>query len=107
MATIDPNRDLLTVIVSFDVKPGEQEEVFDEIRRFVDDVVRQQPGFVSSALHKSGDGRRILNYAQWESRAAYDAFRTHPRVIEGSRAILSRKPDGREYEVAYAVSADG
>ncbi len=28
----------------------------------------RQPGFVSISLHRSLDGRRIVNYIQWQSR---------------------------------------
>jgi heme-degrading monooxygenase HmoA len=28
----------------------------------------RQPGFISISLHRSLDGRRIVNYVQWQSR---------------------------------------
>ena len=28
----------------------------------------RQPGFISISLHRSLDGRRIVNYIQWQSR---------------------------------------
>ena len=28
----------------------------------------RQPGFISVSLHRSLDGRRIVNYIQWKSR---------------------------------------
>ncbi|MDI3390359.1 antibiotic biosynthesis monooxygenase [Streptomyces sp. B-S-A8] len=34
-----------------------------------------QPGLVSGNFHPSTDGRSVVNYAQWESKDAYDAFR--------------------------------
>jgi heme-degrading monooxygenase HmoA len=28
----------------------------------------RQPGFISISVHRSLDGRRIVNYVQWQSR---------------------------------------
>lgn len=33
-----------------------------------------QPGLVSGNFHTSFDGLSVINYAQWESKDAYDAF---------------------------------
>ena len=39
---------------------------------FFEDVVSKQPGLVSTNFHKSLDGTRILNYAQWESKEDWE-----------------------------------
>ncbi|WP_157467745.1 antibiotic biosynthesis monooxygenase [Frankia sp. QA3] len=33
-----------------------------------------QPGLVAGNFHRGVDGRSVVNYAQWESQEAYDAF---------------------------------
>jgi heme-degrading monooxygenase HmoA len=37
-------------------------------------VMRKQPGFISANLHKSLDGKRIVNDAQWRSREDFEAM---------------------------------
>lgn len=36
--------------------------------------MRHLPGFVSANIHKSHDGRRVVNYAQWRSREDFEAM---------------------------------
>jgi heme-degrading monooxygenase HmoA len=51
--------------------------------------MKRQPGFVSTQLHRAiGESPTYLNYAVWESTAAFRAAFTHP----GFRAKLSDYP---------------
>ena len=41
--------------------------------------MQRQPGYISTQLHRAiGDGCTYLNYAIWESNAAFRAAFTHP-----------------------------
>jgi heme-degrading monooxygenase HmoA len=41
--------------------------------------MKRQPGFISTQLHRAlGDSPTYLNYAVWESTAAFKAAFTHP-----------------------------
>ncbi len=52
-------------------------------------VMKRQPGFISTQLHRAiGDSPTYLNYAVWESTAAFRAAFTHPEF----RAKLSAYP---------------
>jgi heme-degrading monooxygenase HmoA len=65
------------------------EETF--LRVWQDDAVfmKRQPGFISTQLHRAvGDSPTYLNYAVWESTAAFRAAFTHPEF----RAKLSAYP---------------
>jgi heme-degrading monooxygenase HmoA len=56
-----------------------------------DDAVfmKQQPGFISTQLHRAiGDSPMYLNYAVWESTALFKAAFTHPTF----RAKISAYP---------------
>ncbi len=44
--------------------------------------MRHMPGFISANLHVSADRRHIANYAQWRSRADYDAMLKNPECFE-------------------------
>jgi len=57
------NTEMVTQITVIDAEPGKQAEALSlmaERAKFM----AQQPGFVSISLHRSLDGRRIINYVQ-------------------------------------------
>src|ERR1700693_4312966 len=57
----------VTQITVIEPEPGKQAEALSlmtERARFM----ARQPGFISISLHRSLDGRRIVNYIQWQSR---------------------------------------
>ncbi|RQT17046.1 antibiotic biosynthesis monooxygenase [Burkholderia contaminans] len=46
------------------------------------EFMKQQPGFISTQLHRAlGDSPTYLNYAIWESTAAFRAAFTHPEFV--------------------------
>ena len=66
----------VTQITIIDAEPEKQAEalaIMAERARFM----ARQPGFISISLHLGLDGRRIVNYIQWETRdllrAAYQS----------------------------------
>ena len=53
--------------------------------------MKRQPGFISTQLHRAlGDSPTYLNYAVWDSTAAFKAAFTHPDFQARSR--LTRPP---------------
>ena len=51
--------------------------------------MKQQPGFISTQLHRAlGDGPAYLNYAVWEPTAHFRAAFSHPQF----RASLAAYP---------------
>ncbi len=61
------------------------------LERWEDDAafMKRQPGFISTQLHRAiGESPTYLNYAVWESTAAFRAAFTHPEF----RAKLSLYP---------------
>lgn len=61
MPTIAKNNDVVTVIIIFAVEPEQQQELIEAIAEFLETAVKQQLGFVSSSIHKSLDGVRMIN----------------------------------------------
>lgn len=46
------------------------------------EFMKRQPGFISTQLHRAiGDSPTYLNYAVWESTAAFRAAFTHPQFV--------------------------
>ena len=68
MPEIRPHGGHVTQITTAEVEDGRQ----DELLRLMTERARfmaTQPGFISISLHRSLDGRRVVNYVQWASRA--------------------------------------
>ncbi|HYQ67132.1 putative quinol monooxygenase [Actinophytocola sp.] len=65
-------------LVTFIVEPAHQQEIAEIIVDQVERTVAHRPGFVSATYHLSLDGTEIMNYAQWASKDAFDAFAEDP-----------------------------
>lgn len=88
--TIDPNLDLMTLINVFEVDPARCDELVEDLVTATDETISGLDGFLSANIHRSDDGTRVVNYAQWASRAAYQAMLGHPDVqthLESAAAI--------------------
>ena len=104
MPTIAKNNDVITVIIIFAVEPERQQELIDAIAEFLEIAVKHQPGFVSSSIHRSLDGVRVMNYAQWQSQEDYQAFINNSDVQSQSAKLSNfHLLDSHVYEVAISV----
>lgn len=77
MSHIRTDNQPVTQITVVEPEPGRQAEalsVMTERARFM----ARQPGFVSISLHRSLDGRRIVNYIQWQNRDLLQAAHKSP-----------------------------
>ena len=107
MATLSLDNSLTTVMVIFTVEPKQQQELIEAIKEFLE-TVKTQPGFVSANLHKSIDGVKVVNYAQWSSRSAYESFVNNQEVQ--SKAAKLREftpPDSHVYEIVTSETKVG
>ena len=59
MTTIAENSGLATFINVFTVEPSNQQALVDLLAHATETIVRDVPGFVSAALHRSVDGARV------------------------------------------------
>ena len=78
MPQIQSSDQRVTQITIVEADPGKQDEALSlmtERARFMS----RQPGFVSISLHRSLDGRRIVNYIQWSSREQLQAAHHSPQ----------------------------
>lgn len=67
--------------------------------------MRAQPGFISANLHKSLDGTRVVNYAQWRSKAEFEAMLQNPdcKPHMGECAKLAQRFEPMLYSVASVL----
>ncbi|HKT20777.1 MAG TPA: antibiotic biosynthesis monooxygenase family protein [Stellaceae bacterium] len=95
--------------VGFEPEPGEPEEALGlmaERARFM----ARQPGFLSMALHRSLDGKRIVNCIHWKSRELLQSAHRSPEFRkEWSRLDdLTDEIDPHLYEeVDFAAGHSG
>jgi len=95
----------VTQITVVEAEPDRQSEalsVMMERARFM----QQQPGFVSISVHRSLDGRRLVNYVQWESRDLLQAAHKAPEFRKEWTRFdrLTDDIDPHLYEVAHVAS---
>ncbi len=103
MPEIRRGGDGVTQITTAEVGDGQHQ---DELLRLMTERARfmaTQPGFISISLHRSLDGRRVVNYVQWESReqlaAAHRAPEFRSRWPEVGKAAEDIEP--ALYEIVH------
>jgi heme-degrading monooxygenase HmoA len=77
--TIDEKRPLLTLINIYEVAPEKQAELV-QLLAATEKVMRHQHGFVSVNIHRSLDGTRVANYAQWASKQDFERMMKSPEA---------------------------
>jgi quinol monooxygenase YgiN len=106
MIRIQTDHQQITQITVVEAEPQKQQEalsVMAERARFMS----RQPGFVSISLHRSLDGRRIVNYVQWQNRELLRQAHESPDFRKAWRQFddLTDQIDPHLYEVAEVMDA--
>ena len=91
---------LVTLINIFETRPEQQQALIDRLSRFAEEV-KEEPGFIGTALHRSTDGTHVVNYAQWRSEADYASFVQKYSEQFATHLQLAGRVDPHLYEVAY------
>jgi len=79
-ATIRPDSGLTTLINIFAVEPDNRDRLVALLKAGTDEWISKVPGFVSSTLHISRDGRRVVIYGQWRDAESIAAMRQSPQM---------------------------
>ena len=91
---------LVTVINVFETTPEQQQELIDAWIRFAEEV-KEEPGFIAAALHKSTDGIRVINYAHWRSEADFGRFLNKADGQFEQWGWHATRVDPHTYDVVY------
>jgi heme-degrading monooxygenase HmoA len=91
---------LVTLINVFETKPEQQQGLIEQWVRFTE-AVRNEPGYVGTALHKSTDGTRVINYAHWRSQADFDSFLHRHGADFTQFGQNASRIDPHTYDVVY------
>jgi quinol monooxygenase YgiN len=108
MATITKGRDLLTLVNVFTVKPEDQEKLVQLLVDATEQTMKLLPGFISASIHKSRDGTKVINYAQWSSQKDFEAMLQNPQAkphMAAAAALATFEPILCEVADSIAVDA--
>lgn len=105
LTKISKTAELVTLINIFVVEPENQQLLVDLLVEATEDVMCKLPGFISANIHKSLDGTRVTNYAQWRSVEDFRALFQNPDARAHMPAIGKiAKSDPTLYEVCYTLN---
>src|SRR5215208_2290264 len=103
MVTIAKDNDVVILINVFTVPQEDQQRLVDVLAEATQKVIRKQPGYVSANIHRSLDGKRVTNYAQWRSREVFEAMLHNQEAAEhrGEAARIAERFEPHLYEVSF------
>ena len=106
MVTISKDNKVMTLINVFTVEPENQQKLVDLLIEATEKTMKNISGFVSASIHKSADGVRVTNYAQWRSREDFAAMLKNPEATAHMKPITEIATfDAHTYEVVESMSA--
>jgi hypothetical protein len=98
-ATVEQAAALTTMINVFTVEPENQQQLIEtwlkEGKQF-----EALPGFISATLHRSTDGKRVINYAQFQKAEDWLDISRRAGQLFGSFRTISQS-DPHLYEIVY------
>ena len=86
MTTIEIGSRVFTLINVFTCDPERQEKLVTLLKDATEKTMKRMPGFISANIHRSFDGQRVVNYAQWKDKESFEAMRAHPDAIPHMKA---------------------
>ena len=106
MSPIGVSKTPISVINVITVSPQLQETMVKAAEQMLHQVMRRLPGFLSAAVYRSLDERRVTIHAQWESADAFNRASRNPGVISQMRAFLEiAQLEWHVYERVYSTTA--
>ncbi|WP_347901210.1 antibiotic biosynthesis monooxygenase [Pseudomonas purpurea] len=72
MQSDEKNRSF-TQLIEFEIEPHQQQGLVSALSAQTERLAQGYSGFLSASVQASDDGRRVLNYLQWQTREAGEA----------------------------------
>jgi heme-degrading monooxygenase HmoA len=104
--TIRPGGKLVNLISIFSVDNLNQPALLKTLQDGTETFFSQMPGFISSTVLVSKDGKRVINYSQWRSVGDIAAFRQDGRFLpylQQLRALASI--ESSEFDAVHSQGA--
>lgn len=73
-----------TQLIEFEIEPHQQPALVSALSLQTERLAQRYSGFLSASIQASDDGRRVLNYLQWQSR---EAGKPRFRVLKAASRI--------------------
>lgn len=108
MTTLDPKDGYYILINTFEVSPKNADQLAKVLHE-ASGPISQMQGFISANLHVSADRKRVVNYAQWRTRADFEAFQKNPDAQPHMKqaADLAESYEPVLYDLRYVVGRSG
>jgi heme-degrading monooxygenase HmoA len=104
MVAITKTDRVTTLINVFTLEPANQPHLVKMLVEATNEIMKHLPGFISTSIHASTDGTRVINYAQWRSREDFEAMLKNPEAQAHMKAIAEfAEPDAHLYGVAQVI----
>ena len=106
MPSIDSEQSLATLITVHECAPENQQALVDLLLEAAGAIYANAPGFVSATIHRSIDGTRVTNYAQYETQEAFERLSKNPAIplfVDRVRKLITGA-EPRLYEVVGSVT---
>ena len=72
----------IILINNFEVEDAtKQQKVVDILENSSKQILSKHNGFISTRIHKSLDGKKVMSYVQWENEDAIEKMLNDPRAI--------------------------
>lgn len=78
--TIRVDAAVTTFVHILKVEPQHQAKITAMLEEGIESIFSRAPGWISSNLHKSRDGQRVMVYAQWQDARYIEAVRQDPKL---------------------------
>jgi hypothetical protein len=105
MITISQDNQVVTLINVFTVEPQNQQRLVEMLVEATERTMKGLPGFVSATIHKSLDGVRVANYAQWRSSEDFEAMLKNPEATAHMKPIMEiAQFDAHLYKVVESMT---
>jgi hypothetical protein len=106
MPKIEAGEGVVTHINVFTTTPEKQQQLVDSLIETVN-AAKTVPGWLSARIHRSFDGRQVVNYVQFASHEAAREVLRHLAAtghLQKNLALGSVAPG--QYEVVYTLGKD-
>jgi heme-degrading monooxygenase HmoA len=96
MLTVFRDNPVLAELDIFVTQPDQQWLLIESLIAYTHDILKQQPGYIANAIHRSLDGLRVVNYVQWQSQANYEAYINNREIALATKITGFFTPDSHE-----------
>ena|SRR5215469_16812494 len=103
MIKIAHDREVITLINAFSCEPENQQHLIDIWIRATEEKRGALPGIFSAALHRSKDGTRVVNYAQWKNGENWENLFRIGNESWFREMAKNAKPEAHLYGVCYLL----